>query len=1017
VYEWGWGRESFSEKYHMTEVHPLACESSRGRLLNCWMPYWDLSRPILADKSPHHIMRTRWLQKLFPEAVFAFIVRNALVRATGEALQDGSSPMERCREWTEAYMIMEGDIGSLHEYLILRYEDLVHFPEETMGRLCHFLSIPHMDVRGREFFVHSFPNGIMRPDRNPIRDMNLPHILNFLESFDINTRREMLEICRPLLGRFGYSTDMESYERYTEDSDIRHMCAPLSEVEKKSPYKWSKKDPHGKVIIDTSRGKNPSPIKMSKEYEKGRDLPIAIVTETLDYISGGVRCIVEVLNRLRQRGYETFCFVTHSSLECNWLDVNFPIRPLSEFEDFDGIAISPYSVTAEIVEGSRARGKFYWVHTYEPAFADIMPRRSDWRELSERSYRLSGIHYMAASTYVRMILKHIYGREVLTTLVPGGVDCALFRPGQKGASIPRVVFLNREHGFRGMEDVLSALEKVKERGLSFEALALGEPLQSHSLKVRSVPWLSQQDYAAVLSTADIFVHASHFEGLPLPPLEAMACKCAVVSTYVGASDYLLDGYNALVVPPGRPDHIAHALERLIEDEEFRRRLAEGGYETVLSGYTWEHTVDRLEEALREGMAVTGERTSSTLDTGKAHLGIHSTESFTYEKSTNSGEPLVSAIVSTYNAERFIRGCLEDLESQTIARRLEIIVVDSGSQQNERAIVEEFQGRYDNIRYIRTDKRESVYAAWNRAIKTARGKYITNANTDDRRRRDALEILARTLDENPDVALVYGDFLVTENENETFDQCNPVGHVQVPEFDPVLLASVCYVGPQPMWRRELHEKHGYFDETFECAGDYEFWLRMAKSGEKFLHVPQTLGLYLKRRDSLENSDFNRALRESNEARMRHFPQLGPLVLKKEGLGRQEREKEQRIPSGEDALAPSTVAPGVPKSGLHEEALEWGEHLAILGCIKEAKETFWSLLEVDPRNWRAKNDLACLLWHEGEVEGALLQLIGALEENPRQETLLLNCLDVLKALGRESDCGPLMSMLAEVEKSRA
>lgn len=55
---------------------------------------------------------------------------------------------------------------------------------------------------------------------------------------------------------------------------------------------------------------------------------------------------------------------------------------------------------------------------------------------------------------------------------------------------------------------------------------------------------------------------------------------------------------------------------------------------------------------------------------------------------------VSAIVSTYNSERFIQGCLEDLVNQTLYEKgeLEIIVVDSGSEQNERAIVEKFQQR-------------------------------------------------------------------------------------------------------------------------------------------------------------------------------------------------------------------------------------------------------------------------------------------------------------------------------------
>ena len=123
---------------------------------------------------------------------------------------------------------------------------------------------------------------------------------------------------------------------------------------------------------------------------------------------------------------------------------------------------------------------------------------------------------------------------------------------------------------------------------------------------------------------------------------------------------------------------------------------------------------------------------------------------------NGGEYLISALVSTYNSERFIRGCLEDLEAQTVANKLEIIVVNSGSEQNEESIVKEFQKKYSNIKYVKTELRETIYTAWNRAIKIARGKYLTNANTDDRHRKDALEILANELDNNPDIALVYGD---------------------------------------------------------------------------------------------------------------------------------------------------------------------------------------------------------------------------------------------------------------------
>ena len=188
--------------------------------------------------------------------------------------------------------------------------------------------------------------------------------------------------------------------------------------------------------------------------------------------------------------------------------------------------------------------------------------------------------------------------------------------------------------------------------------------------------------------------------------------------------------------------------------------------------------------------------------------------------------LVTAIVSVYNAERFIQGCLEDLEAQTLADQLQVIVIDSGSEQNERAVVEEFQRRYDNIEYVRTAERETIYAAWNQAIQRAQGKFLTNANADDRHRSDALQRMAETLEANPDIAVVYADSKVTKQENAAFDEARVEACFRWPEFEPRGLFSVCYIGPQPMWRRSLHERYGGFDAALKVAGDYDFWLRLA-----------------------------------------------------------------------------------------------------------------------------------------------------------------------------------------------
>lgn len=225
--------------------------------------------------------------------------------------------------------------------------------------------------------------------------------------------------------------------------------------------------------------------------------------------------------------------------------------------------------------------------------------------------------------------------------------------------------------------------------------------------------------------------------------------------------------------------------------------------------------------------------------------------------------VVSAIVSTCNAERFIRGCIDDLERQTIADRLEIIVIDSGSEQREGEVVRELQQVYGNIRYIRTE-RETVYGAWNRGIALARGRYVTNANTDDRHRADAFEIMARVLDNDPSVDLVYADVLITRTENETFERNTATGRYNWFPWDRnILLDRGCFIGPQPMWRRSLHDIYGYFDPACVTSGDYEFWLRISQTS-KFHYIEEPLGLYLQHPESIEHRHEERKFAENREA---------------------------------------------------------------------------------------------------------------------------------------------------------
>jgi glycosyltransferase involved in cell wall biosynthesis len=204
--------------------------------------------------------------------------------------------------------------------------------------------------------------------------------------------------------------------------------------------------------------------------------------------------------------------------------------------------------------------------------------------------------------------------------------------------------------------------------------------------------------------------------------------------------------------------------------------------------------------------------------------------------------LITAIVSTYSAERFMRSCLEDLVAQTLFSEMEVLVIDSGSPQGESAICEEFVHRYPQIKLIRTE-REPLYVAWNRAIPLASGRYLTNANTDDRHHPDFMATMVAALESHPEAALAYADQLISHTENESFAECESRGAKlrRWPDYTPEDLMLRCITGSQPVWRKAMHSALGVFDTGYRIAADYDMWLRFA-SQHPLLHVPKTLSVF-------------------------------------------------------------------------------------------------------------------------------------------------------------------------------
>lgn len=92
------------------------------------------------------------------------------------------------------------------------------------------------------------------------------------------------------------------------------------------------------------------------------------------------------------------------------------------------------------------------------------------------------------------------------------------------------------------------------------------------------------DVPRLMASADIYACASHWEGLPLALLEAMAAGLPVVATRVGEIPSIINEEIGLLVEPHRPDELAGALQQLLASEEQRRQMGVAGREAFRSSY-------------------------------------------------------------------------------------------------------------------------------------------------------------------------------------------------------------------------------------------------------------------------------------------------------------------------------------------------------------------------------------------------------------------------------------------------
>jgi hypothetical protein len=138
----GPGKFGFDPASHLTEDSPLVTAENRARMLEEWSRHWDLDREVLLEKSPPNLLKTRFLQALFPGARFVMIVRHPIPVALATARWRETRGLHRLiRHWLVCHERFAADRPKLARVHVVRYENLVRDPAATLADVLGFLGL------------------------------------------------------------------------------------------------------------------------------------------------------------------------------------------------------------------------------------------------------------------------------------------------------------------------------------------------------------------------------------------------------------------------------------------------------------------------------------------------------------------------------------------------------------------------------------------------------------------------------------------------------------------------------------------------------------------------------------------------------------------------------------------------------------------------------------------------------------------------------------------------------------
>jgi len=284
---------------------------------------------------------------------------------------------------------------------------------------------------------------------------------------------------------------------------------------------------------------------------------------------------------------------------------------------------------------------------------------------------------------------------------------------------------------------------------------------------------------------------------------------------------------------------------------------------------------------------------------------------------------VSIVIPVYNAEKYIKECIESALNQTY-KNIEIIAVNDGSTDNSLQILNEFSNRITII----SKSNGGTASALNTGIRHMKGEWFKWLSADDSLYPNAVEELileTKKLDNNKNY-IFYSNYKIINSESKVIKEFIQPDYNDLTSFDFNTLLFDHHIGngTTSLIHKSTFDKYGFFDEMIDYAEDYELWLRFCVLHNCRLHlISKILVNYRVHETQLSKDIHDESFKNAEKIRKKILEKLDSSKRKKYEIALKKLQKKKPVSVKIKHILKSTLLRVLPETSAKKILIKYRE----------------------------------------------------------------------------------------------